>query len=773
MAANPENAAAHGPAGRLAALRRRYPGWPPVAIVAGGGIKLVLFALRQAGLPAASLLDLLDTFGSLLLLAGLVPLVVRGVGQARRRLKWWVRGKLFLSYVFIGVFPVLLVIAFFLLSGLLLLLSVSSYLVASSLRALTEEARFIAQTTVVEIQKGGGPSAAQVVIDRKQATLEARYRGASIALVPTPPEPCAGRGAVEAPTRQGVPSSSGDPSGQPGGAAPGARRPAFPAIVTGAWAHVRPPDELPVWVACSGFGGLIPYLTSASPVETRLVIRGAALPDEEKPGYAAVVDIPLNEDVVERLREETSIKLGDVTLIPDQGEDRGGRAGGTPSAVVAQAGERAGRGSTSGEQDEVTGETPAGAAKFRFPWVTFLEWIDWRDGRTHRSAMSILVNLADIYDRLSEYQAPVDPTGLSLVRLILWLLAFVAGLFLIIEGVALVMGLALGRSITSAVHELFTGTELVRRGDFSHRIRVRTDDQLGQLAASFNSMTSSIEDLLQQAAEKKRMEEELRIAREIQMSLLPRGPLKVPGLSMTALCVPAREVGGDYYDFVRLDDKKLALLIADVAGKGTSAALYMSELKGIVLSLAKSCSSPRDLLIRANRIISENLDTRSFITMTYAVIDLDAARMTYARAGHTPLIYRYGTHPSGDGAVRVLAPDGMVLGLQFDDGSMFERLLEEATLPLRSGDVLMFFTDGISEAMNEESDCFGEARLGRIVADYGDLPPDRLRERVLREIEVFVGGAPQHDDMTLIIVKIESLAAAVAGEGGAAMAVRS
>jgi len=198
----------------------------------------------------------------------------------------------------------------------------------------------------------------------------------------------------------------------------------------------------------------------------------------------------------------------------------------------------------------------------------------------------------------------------------------------------------------------------------------------------------------------------------------------------------------------------------------------MAEMKGIVLSLAKSCSSPRELLIRANRIISENLDTRSFITMTYAVIDLEAARMTYARAGHTPLIYRDGTQPAGD-AVRVLAPDGMVLGLQFDDGRTFERLLEEATLPLRPGDVLMFFTDGISEAMNADSDCFGEARLARIVGDYGDLPPDRLRERVLREIEVFVGGAPQHDDMTLIIVKVESLASVAAGEAGAAVAVRS
>src|SRR4029450_11931311 len=215
----------------------------------------------------------------------------------------------------------------------------------------------------------------------------------------------------------------------------------------------------------------------------------------------------------------------------------------------------------------------------------------------------------------------------------------VAVLFLIIEIVALVMGLALARSITSSIQELFMGTERVGQGDFTHRISVATKDQLGELAGSFNQMTGSIENLLLTAAEKKRMEEELRIARQIQMSLLPRGQLDMPGLEVTALCVPAREVGGDYYDFFPLGPGRLGVLIADVAGKGTSAALYMAELKGLVLSLSQIYQSPRQMLIEANRILSQNLDSRSFITMTYAVLDLGMREMTYARAGHTPLIY--------------------------------------------------------------------------------------------------------------------------------------
>jgi serine phosphatase RsbU (regulator of sigma subunit) len=302
----------------------------------------------------------------------------------------------------------------------------------------------------------------------------------------------------------------------------------------------------------------------------------------------------------------------------------------------------------------------------------------------------------------------------------------------------------------------------VRQGDFTHKIAVASDDQLGELAGSFNSMTASIEDLLRQAAEKKRLEEELRIAHEIQMSLLPQGPLLMPGLSVTALCVPAREVGGDYYDFLPLDDHRVGVLIADVSGKGTSAALYMAELKGLVLSLSEIHRSPRDLLIAANRIIAKHLDARSFITMTYAVINLRTRTMTYARAGHTPLIYvpANGLDPRH---ARILAPDGLVLGLKIDNGEMFERLLEEETIPLQPGDLYLFFTDGISEAMNAFDDCFGETRLGQLVESHAHLPSDQLRERVLREIAAFVGDAPQHDDMTMILLKVDDeVAAAVA-----------
>jgi serine phosphatase RsbU (regulator of sigma subunit) len=238
---------------------------------------------------------------------------------------------------------------------------------------------------------------------------------------------------------------------------------------------------------------------------------------------------------------------------------------------------------------------------------------------------------------------------------------------------------------------------------------------------------------------------------------------------MTALCVPAREVGGDYYDFFKLPQNRLGVLIADVSGKGTSAALYMAELKGLVLSLSQIYFSPRQLLIQVNQIISENLDARSFITMTYAVIDLAKGTLTYARAGHTPMVYLPGPgalHP----AAQVLVPSGMVVGLRIDGAAeKFADLLDEEVIELSTGDVIVLYTDGITEAMNPEFDLFGDSRLSRIVEEHGHLDSGELRERILREIEAFVGTADQHDDMTMILLKVEP--AAVAAEPAAAATV--
>jgi sigma-B regulation protein RsbU (phosphoserine phosphatase) len=687
------------------------------AIVVGLGIKIAVSLLRAVAGRVPAFLGVIETVGGLAAAVGLAYFAVRLIVLAKRRLLWRVRRKLILSYFFVGFVPALLLAGFALLCGLLLFYHLSSYLVQSRLRALSEQARFIAQATVLEMQRAGGHDVAGILA-RRNAGISAQYPDASLALVSADRD-CAARTSTANP----VPSSEFR--------VPSSAR-------AGPWSHVAPPSAIPGWIPCAGFSGVLAYehTRGASERDTHLMVRGVAFPDAPHPTYAVVADLLVNDSVRQQVRRETGVELKSITPV-DTDDAR-------PLAGL---------------------DTPEPAAKlssgggFLSSLLLVMEFRDWATGAPGTLTVTSGLNVAELYDRISAAEGRV---GRNFGQGLLLVLFVIGALFLIIEFIALVAGLALARSITGSVHQLFAGTERVRQGDFTHKIAVTSDDQLGELAGSFNSMTASIEDLLLQAAEKKRLEEELRIAHEIQMSLLPQGPLVMPGLSVTALCVPAREVGGDYYDFLPLDGHRLGVLIADVSGKGTSAALYMAELKGLMLSLSEIHTSPRELLISANRIIAQHLDARSFITMTYAIIDMRARTMTYARAGHTPLIYVPGPAPSGRSHVRILAPDGLVLGLKIDNGEMFERLLQEETIQLGAGDLYVFFTDGISEAMNQHDDCFGENRLGQLAESHAHLPSDELRERVLREISAFVGDAPQHDDMTMILLKIDEVVEAVA-----------
>ena len=713
------------------ALLRTLPGR---AIVIGFAAKLVVLLVDAVLGRTPAAVGVLDTVASIAVAAGGVYFIIRGMTFVRRRLLWRVRRKLIISYMFIGFVPAILIVAFFLLGGILLFSNFSSYLVQNRFRELTDRVASIASTTAIEIQRSGGRDIASVLARRHDA-LANEFPGISLAVVPMN-RPCT--------------------ADKPQPASSGGDGPSQANERVGPWSFIEPPQEVPNWVAsCRGVaavvaagegddqpvGGTDPLRLGETSAAGNLnvVARALAFPESTRPGYAVIVDVPVDEAVQEQIHGETGAALQSVRRFLLSGE-----------TSLAQPQKR--------RADAPPPKPPTSAAPNpgMFPAVSFIEYRDWTNGEAGTLVVTTSLSVSEIYARISGQSSG----SRRLTQGLLVGLVIIGGLFLIIEAFALTMGLALARSITGSVHELFAGTERVRQGDFTGKIAVVAEDQLGELATSFNSMTASIEDLLRQAAEKKRLEEELRIAHEIQMSLLPQGPLQMPGLSVTALCVPAREVGGDYYDFFPLDDHRVGILIADVSGKGTSAALYMAELKGLMLSLSRIHSSPRELLVAANRIISQHLDARSFITMTYAIIDLDRRSMTYARAGHTPLIYVPGPCPdTAARAARILAPEGLVLGLKLDNGEMFERLLEEETIALEAGDLYLFFTDGITEAMNAADDLFGENRLGRLVEEHAHLPAEELRERVLREIASFVGDAPQHDDMTMILLKVEHLGA--------------
>ncbi len=668
--------------------------WPGRIFLVSAALKLLIGALRRF-IDPPSIIELAGIAASVALALSAAYFVTRLFILAKRRLLWRVRRKLILSYIFIGVVPALLIVGFFLLSANVVAMNVSAYLFKDGYDDIVSDVKLVSEAAAAEI--GRQPAVAAETLRRSQNAVSQRYPSFSIAFVPRDSR-------LVAPVRAGE------------------------------WEHQPPPESIPQWAAVDGFGGTT-FTAGDEPGEVQLVIRSVvrARGPAGDAGFV-VADVPVDDHLLDRLREATGVKARTPRFTnPGGSNDKGARQ------LLVQ-----------------LGNEGSSFAPFKNS-VTFLDTVNWENGGPKGATVSMVFDLGELWDRLSKAQSQnVKLSGEDLGQVFLLTLAVVAVLFLIIQGVALLMGLTLARSITSSIHELFMGTERVREGDFTHRINIYTNDQLGELAGSFNQMTGSIEGLLLTAAEKKRLEEELRIARQIQMSLLPRGPVDVPGLGITALCVPAREVGGDYYDFFHLPDERLGVLIADVAGKGTSAALYMAELKGLVLALSQSHSSPRSLLLEVNRIISENLDSRSFITMTYAVMDMRAGTMTYCRAGHTPLVYKGGPRSTGMPGAQVLTPSGMVVGLRFPGAAeKFEELLEEHQLDLSLGDVIVFYTDGITEAMNPASDLFGEARLSSIVEEHGHLDSSELRERILREIESFVAGADQHDDMTMILVKVE------------------
>lgn len=694
--------------------------------IAGGVLAKLAAALLGVPFRGWIALGLLDALGSLALLAGVLVLAHRVFRDVRRLLLWRVRRKLTLSYIFIGVVPALLTLTFFVVAGLLLFFNIGSYLLRSRLEALVEQAAFLAESTAIELQRARSDADLHDIVERRQTGAASRYPNASYAVVPADLACDRADAGLES-------------------------RVVRPALRAGPWAHVDAPEGLPQWVSCAGGRGLLAYREGAGG-PTRLAARAVVVPAARRARFAVVVDIPVGETLLRQWRADTGIQVGGFAPVEDlNGAVRPltGRAIGseTPGGSLPD------RTVMAGPANIVLGEESGATLR----WATLVDFVDWESGRAGSVVAGFEMRPLETYRRISA----TSLTGfgnLDFGQFLLAMLAAVGGLFLVIQAVALGMGLGLARSITGAIHELFTGTERVRRGDFTHRIPIQTRDQLGELAESFNSMTASIEDLLREKAEKERLEQELRIARQIQMSLLPQGALVVPGMTVTAHCEPAREVGGDYYDFLPIDERRLGILIADVSGKGTSAALYMAELKGLVLSLSQLHTSPRRLLVDANRIISRHLDRRSFITVTYAVVDLHLRTLTYARAGHCPLIYRPGPYAARRDP-QVLAPDGLVLGLQVDDGSLFTRLLEEATIALGSGDLCLLFTDGITEAMDAAGECFGEERLARLVAEHGDRGPEELRERILRDVRAFAGTAGQQDDITLVLLTVGELAA--------------
>jgi phosphoserine phosphatase RsbU/P len=250
-----------------------------------------------------------------------------------------------------------------------------------------------------------------------------------------------------------------------------------------------------------------------------------------------------------------------------------------------------------------------------------------------------------------------------------------------------------------------------------------------------------------EANEKKRLDHDLEIARDIQRILLPAEAPTIDGFEINGMNIPARQVSGDYFDYIKVDDERLGVAIADVSGKGVPASLIMAICRSVLRSQAIGNPSPADVLQKVNRQLYPDIKEDMFISMAYLILDHVRSTVTLARAGHdAPLLY---THKSQ--AVTPLKTPGMVVGI--DSGDVFDRLTKDVAVPLERDDCILLYTDGITEALDSDGNEFGLALTMKAFRDSAKQGAQAIVSRLIDDLRNFVGSTPQNDDITLIAIR--------------------
>ena len=268
--------------------------------------------------------------------------------------------------------------------------------------------------------------------------------------------------------------------------------------------------------------------------------------------------------------------------------------------------------------------------------------------------------------------------------------------------------------------------------------------------ASQAALALSHADLFQETLERERLARELALARDVQRRLLPASLPELPGVELAAAEQPAREVGGDYYDVVEIDDGCLGIVVADVAGKGAAAAFYMAELKGIVQSASRLTRSPGEFLARASDALAPSLAAGVFVSLVYAVLDTETGQLTLARAGHCPPVLAR-DDARADGGRWLLRPGGLALGL--GSGALFRRTLREQVVHLAPGDTVALYTDGLVEARDAGGAEYGYDRLADAVARQRHTSALDIRDALLADLAAWSDGAEAADDVAVVVVR--------------------
>jgi sigma-B regulation protein RsbU (phosphoserine phosphatase) len=625
--------------------------WPTI-----GGIQLTFSRMVFLALVAVDVTLFATASYSGMALAVVLAVWAFVIGfRERRRLMWMVRNRLIVTYVFIAVVPITLILALIFVAGYLVMGQTSAYMLGTALERRS-----------VEIEKAARLLAAESPDDRLATARQ-----------------LTGTGMLD-----------------------------FAAIVTGDSDFRYPADTRiemppPEW---NDYTGLVykdgqHYLMSfvKRGRNRALILRSLTIQDQAnlvRGMGALLLPIPPYE------------KVGKVLHVGDEDVNYGDTAGFV---------------------------TPAyNPLDLELTWLPPVQVAAWERPNSEAPLAAVLITRPSA---LFGITSGSDPSGAEGYLYIFYGIAASLGLAWI---VSIYIGVTMTRRITGAVHDLYEGTRRIAQGDLIHRIPVAGRDQLAELSGSFNHMSDQLRQFVAVTREKERLQSEIAIASEVQTRLFPFQPPSARTIEMLGVCRPARSVSGDYYDYFAAAHGELAVALGDVAGKGISAALLMASIQSIMrtqLSEGGAVFTPSAIVARLNRLLYANTSPEKYATFFFGLYNEQNRSLTYTNAGHLPplLIQRDG--------YRFLDVTGSVIGA-------FPSLVyEQQIILMEPGDLLVAYTDGITEPENEYGEDFGAIRLAEVVMRHRTAPPATIVDRVLEAVRNWDAASEQADDMTLMIVR--------------------
>ena len=489
-------------------------------------------------------------------------------------------------------------------------------------------------------------------------------------------------------------------------------------------------EGLPAWLRNKTFSGMVWRDDKPTLVSSRQFIVSGS--DEPR---SVVLIQPLDEHWANQLEEK-----GGMIITYDRGETR---------EDEKEKKVNVGSSKGTGVNVQIDGDKGAfeqiirrGASLDRVLWADPMYLTDWDSGTTDRQHQLVTFISNPIRNIFQFYFGTGSGRYMTfLENIIIALVVMLAIMYMF----AVLFASVLIFSITRAVNRIEKGTKAVERGDFSYRIKMRPTNQLGEMSQSFDRMTESIASLLTTVAEKERLQSEIEIAATIQRNLLPKEGPQFRGVSFSAHFEPTASIGGDYYDVFSLDKTRLAVAIGDVSGHGLSTGLVMAMVKAAMTTLVEEGADEESLFNRLNELVHRSTERRAFMTLGFTIFDLESGTIRHTNAGHLyPYLLR-----EGEATPMPIESPSLPLGVRA------EIVAQTKEIPLREGDTIVYLSDGIVEAQNEEGDPFGFDALEMLLAQQSDRSPSAIRDTILRAVANHSGSRPADDDRTVMVLRFE------------------